>query len=195
MADSLLIQFDHHAAERDLIGNMILAYGELEIGVMHLLQATLNGDSKTALRALYRLRSESNRLEVADALVRPRLDEQKLDGAWQEAYAALKCCKEIRNQYAHGQFLNDRGQLRFGDLDKAAQNKGPDSKIIMRPISLAVLKKQMAYFEYAEHQIMWIGDRYRIATNQPRLIQRKVPKPKKVQPPTLDSRGPEHFPQ
>jgi hypothetical protein len=174
---------------------MILAYGELEIGVMDLVAATMGGDTKTAVRALYRLRSESNRLEVADALVTPKLAEHKLDGAWNEAYAAMKDCKTIRNNYAHGQWVNDKGQLRFGDLDKAALTKGPKCEIKLRPITMGVLKEQMAYFEYAEHQIMWIGDQYRLATDQQRRVVKKVPKPKKVPPPRHDSRGEECSPR
>lgn len=67
MANSLLIQFDKHPRKREMIGKLILAYGELEITIMDLVAATMGGDTKTAVRALYRLRSESNRLEVADA--------------------------------------------------------------------------------------------------------------------------------
>ena len=194
MVESLLIQFDYHSAERRLIGKIILAYGELEIAVMQLLATTLNGDTYTAVRTLYRLRSESNRLEVADALVSPHLSKHTLNGAWCEAYAAMKCCKAIRNNYAHGQWLSHRGQLRFGDLDKAALTKGPSCAITMRPLSLATLKKQWAYFEYTHHQLAWIDYRYATLTGQPRTVPGKVPKPRKVSPPKLDSRGEAHFP-
>ena len=169
---------------------MVLAYGEIEVCVMNLLQATLGGDTNTAVRALYRLRSESNRLEVADALIVPKLTPY-LRGAWSEAYAAIKRCKQIRNQYAHGLFINDGGQLRFGDLDEAAQGKSEKSEIKLRPISLAALERQIGYFEYAMHQTLWIGDRYRIKTGQLRQIAQRVPKPKKVLPPKLDSHGEE----
>lgn len=195
MVESLLIQFDYHSEERRLIGKIILAYGELEIAVMQLLTTTLRGDTNTAVRTLYRLRSESNRLEVADALVSPQLAQHKLAGAWDEAYAAMKCCKSIRNNYAHGQWLSDRGQLRFGDLDKAALTKGPNCAITMRPLSLAILKKQWAYFQYAHHQLAWIDYRYATLTAQPRVFPGKVPKPKKVPPPKLDSRGEVRFPR
>ena len=96
MADSLLLNFKHHPEERKAIADLILAYGDLESSLLNLLQAALNGDTYTAVRAMYRVRSESNRLEIVDALVTPRLAEQKLDGAWGEAYAAMKCCMGIR---------------------------------------------------------------------------------------------------
>ena len=189
MADSLLLNFKHHPEERKAIADLILAYGDLESSLLNLLQAALNGDTYTAVRAMYRVRSESNRLEIVDALVTPRLAEQKLDGAWGEAYAAMKCCMGIRNRYAHSQWLHDDGELRFGNLDEAANKKGPKCKIVMLPLSAGVLTEQRRYFEYAHHQINWIGDRYRLATDQKRLTKARIPKPKRISPPRLDSRG------
>lgn len=187
MASSLLLQFKNHGRKLDLIGRIILAYGELEIGLMDLLKATLNGDTKTAVSTLYRLKSESNRLEIADALVTPRLAEHKLDGAWNEAYAAMKCCKDIRNVYAHGQWLDDKGHLRVGDLEIPAIHKGPECSIKLRAVTTFELKEQLAYFQYAHHQMAWISDKYRLTTGQPRLIEQKIPKPKKVHPPKFGS--------
>src|SRR4051812_1214624 len=119
--DSILLQLDRHPAERDLIGKIILSYGVLEVALMEAVKAALGGDVYTANRVLFRLKSESNRLEVADALVRPQFSKHELGPAWEEAYGAFKFCKGIRNTYAHSTWISDeRGVLRFGDLEKAA---------------------------------------------------------------------------
>lgn len=189
MANSLLIQFERHPAELAAVGKIVLAYGELEFAFMDTLRAVLNEDLGRAARTIYRLKSESNRLEIADALLAPALADYPFGGMWNEAYCALKFCKNIRNQYAHAQWVNDDGQLRFGDLDEAAQSKGDKFKIRLRPISLAALTKQLAYFEYAHHLVMWIGDQVRLAEGQPRMVAAKVPKPKKAVQPKTDSLG------
>ena len=67
---SILIELDKHPTERDLIGKIVLAYGVLEVALLDNVRAALGGDINTATRAIYRLKSEGNRLEVADALVR-----------------------------------------------------------------------------------------------------------------------------
>lgn len=189
MADSLLIQFERHPAELAVVGKIVLAYGELELAFMDTVRAVLNEDLARSARIIYRLKSESNRLEIADALLAPALGAYAFGGMWNEAYCALKFCKNVRNQYAHAQWVNDDGQLRFGDLEEAAQSKGDKFKIRLRPISLAALKKQLAYFEYAHHLIMWLGDQVRLVNGQPRMIDVKVPKPKKVIQPKPDSLG------
>ena len=189
MADSLLIQFENHQAELAIIGKLVLAYGELEFATMDVVRAVMGGNTEKAVKALYRLRSESNRLELADALVAGDIRDKKFGGHWHEAYCALKTCKNIRNQFAHGQFIGDDGLLRFGDMDEAATSKGKDFKIRMRPIHLSTLKTQLDYFGYTHHVLMWLGDQIRIESGQSRLIGPKVPKPKRVAPPKPDSRG------
>jgi hypothetical protein len=195
MADSLLIQFENHQAELAIIGKLVLAYGELEFAIMDVVRAVMGGNTEKAVKAMYRLKSESTRLELADALVAGDIRNKKFGGYWHEAYCALKTCKTIRNQYAHGQFIGDNGLLRFGDMDEAANNKGKEFKIRMRPIHLSTLNSQLVYFEYAHHVLMWLADQIRLESGQPRLIGPKVPKPKKVAPPKFDSRGEERPPR
>lgn len=187
MVNSLLIQFENHHSELAIIGKLVLAYGDLEFAVMDLVRATMGGNTEKAVKSLYRLRSESNRLELADALIAGDLKQKSFGGYWNEAYAALKVCKTIRNQFAHSQFVSN-GVLRFGDLDEAAASKGDSFKIRLRPIHLDTLQSHLAYFEYAHHILMWLADQVRLESGQARLIAEKVPKPKKVTRPNLDSR-------
>jgi hypothetical protein len=190
--DSILTLLDRHPAERDLIGRIILAYGVLEVALMEAVKAALGGDVYTANRVLFRLKSESNRLEVADALVRPRYSEQNLGPAWEAAYAAFKFCKGIRNTYAHSAWISDEhGVLRFGDLEKSANTRMGKSSTNFRPLTRAVLEQQFAYFTHADHLILWATDQYQTATGQERKLPEGqfVLKPKKVPLPKLDSRG------
>lgn len=90
MTDTLLVQFEGHQAELALIGKMVMAYGELEFALMDLVRSLMDGKTEKAVKVLYRLRSESNRLEVADALIVPDIRDKPFAGHWNEAYSALK---------------------------------------------------------------------------------------------------------
>lgn len=170
----------------------------LEVALLEAVKAAMHGDTYTATRILFRLKSESNRLEVADAIIRPQFTSQKLGGAWQEAYAAFKCCKNIRNTYAHSTWISDpQGVLRFGDLEKAANTKEGASTIRFRPLTRQVLEEQFAYFTHADHLILWATDQFQIATKQERKLSEEqfVTKPQRISPPRLDSREAAHSPQ
>lgn len=189
---SILTMLDQHPDERDLIGKIILAYGVLEVSLLECVRSALNGDIYTATRVLYRLKSESNRLEVADALVRHKMAEQKLGAAWEDAYGAFKFCKNIRNSYAHSTWISDpHGTLRFGDLEKSAKTAVGQSKISFRPLTKPILEKQFAYFAREDHLILWCLDQYQKATGLPRKLpdNQHVTKPKRVPRPRPDSRG------
>lgn len=196
MEHSILIELDKHPEERDLIGRIILAYGVLEVALLEAVSAVLGNDINMATRAIYRLKSESNRLEVADALVRPKMTAQKLGPAWEEAYGAMKWCKGVRNTYAHSQWVSDpAGILRFGDLDKAAKSSGEKCQINMRPLTAPILRKQFAYFTQADHLLLWALDQYQKAAGLPRKLpdDQHVTKPTRIPQPKLDSRGEAHF--
>ena len=189
MSNSLLVQFESHQAELAIIGRLILSYGELEFATMDLIRAIFGGNTEKAVKSFYRLRSESNRLELADALVSGDLKDKPYGGHWNEAYSAMKHCKNIRNQFAHGQFIGDKGLLRFGDMDESAASRGETFKIRLRPIHVHTLQEQLNFFEYTHHVLLWLADQVRLDSGQARLIDNKIPKPKKVAPPKRDSRG------
>jgi len=189
---SILFELDKHPEERDLIGRIILGYGVLEVSLLHCVKAALNSDMYTANRVLYRLKSESNRLEVADALVRHKMAAHKLESAWSDAYGAYKLCKNIRNTYAHSTWMSaPDGTLRFGDMEKAAKTPSGKSEIQFRPLTKRLLEKQFAYFSHSNHLILWAVDQYQKAAGLPRRLPdgQYVIKPKRTPPPKLDSRG------
>ena len=193
---SLLIQFENHPAERDIIGKLILAYGELEFLLLDLVRATLETSNEedepsaivTAVRILYRLRSEANRLQVADAIARPKMTTLELLDPYLEAYSAIFTCKNIRNRYAHAQFLSAHGHLRFGDLDAVAKTTEPDVQINFRLLTLEQLKKEFEYFVYAEHALMYAANQLRLKTGQELPQGAVIRKPQRIPAPKLGNR-------
>jgi hypothetical protein len=65
------LPFDRFRREGDIIGRMILEYGDLEWSLC-LLVSHVIGDLDIALKALYRSRGETQRIDIADALIRNR---------------------------------------------------------------------------------------------------------------------------
>lgn len=189
---SILVQLDQHPEERDPIGKIILAYGVLEVSLLECVRTALDNDIYTATRVLYRLKSESNRLEVADALVRPRMEAHALRPIWEDAYGAYKLCKNIRNSYAHSMWVSDSdGTLRFGDLEKAGNTRIGKSDINFRPLTKAVLIDQFGYFTHAHHLMLYALDQLQTSAKLPRKLPdgQFVLKPKRTPQPKLDSRG------
>lgn len=188
MASSLLITLDQFPKERDLIARMILAYGEIEFAMLDILGAIFK-NQQTAVRTLYQLRSESHRLNIVEAIATPWFEAAGIGGHFTEGMTAAFHCKTIRNQYAHCTFLTDDGVLRFAQLEETAKSKGASCQVVARPLTLALLEQQSAYFDYADHQILWLDHTYRVKNGQPVHSNAQIPKPKRLSPPKLSSRG------
>lgn len=185
---TLLIHLDQFPKERDLIARMILAYGELEFAMMDILAATLN-DSAAAVRTLYQLRSESNRQAVVEAIAQPSFERAGLGGQFAEAMSAVNHCKAYRNQYAHCHWLAVGKILHFTLLEATAKGKGETCVVKNTPITLELLELQWAYFEYADHCLLWLDNEFRISVGLPIRGEGTIPKPKRISPPKRDSRG------
>lgn len=145
-------------------------------------------DGTTAVRTLYQLRSESNRLSVFEAIAQPWFDQVKLGGQFKEGIDAAYHCKNIRNQYAHCHWLDVNGVLKFCQLEEVARSKAANAEIKAHPISLPLIKEQSTYFDYTDHMLLWLNFKYRLKTNQSPRTEGIIPKPKRISPPKLNSR-------
>ena len=185
---TLLIQLENFPRERELISRMILAYGELEFAMMDLLAATLN-DSTAAVRTLFQLRSESNRQAVVEAIAQPSFNRVGLGGQFSEAMAAVGHCKNYRNQYAHCHWAECGGILYFTQLETTAKKKGANCTVLNIPITVQLLEKQWKYFEFTDHMLLWLDNKYREKSGLPIRGEGEIPQPRRVPPPKRDSRG------
>lgn len=188
MGGTLLVQFRGFRAERDLIAKMLLSYGELEFFMLDILTVAIN-DSNAAIRTMYQLRSEANRLAVAEALCTPKFATVNLGGQFKEGVTAMFHCKNIRNQFAHCTWISNKGVLNFANLEEPAKTTGEaKAKVTAHPITRALLQQQFAYFEYTSHMLLWLTQQYRKKTNQ-ELLGPMPPKPRQLVPPKLHSHG------
>jgi hypothetical protein len=188
MTAALLAEFIEYPAERELIGQMLLAYGELEFALLGCLCEVLTEDVHTTTKVLFRVNGEAARIRVADAILRPEFSKhRKLKDKWITAYSALRHCKNIRNQYAHCHWQLHEGKLSFIDLDQDAQADDDVLKVGFRPIDLPLLQRQNEYFEYAASWLYFLRDRLMRAAGRELDIP-PFPEPKSIPKPPLDSR-------
>jgi hypothetical protein len=180
----LLHVFDEFPAERDAIGRMLIAYGDIEFGLLMLVSAALSNDTDTAMRILFRARGESARIEIADALIRPGFKKVDLDGKWSNAYGAAKICKNIRNQYAHCHWLPVGSIMTFLDFDSDARQPEGEIKLTQKTFNLVLLSSQQQYFEYCLEMIWFLEQEYKKRAGLP-VSDLLEPEPKSRAAPLL----------
>lgn len=135
-----------HPNEATIIGRLLAGYSELEFSLLVCLVAALNSDTPTAFKIMFRLRGESSRIDIADAIMHSRYKDAGLSSEYAEAIGAIRFCKDVRNQYAHAHWQGDMlGGLHFFDLENAAkQNTGGSIK--SKYVDVPLLTAQETYF-------------------------------------------------
>ncbi len=142
--DSILDAFQRHPAEAAIIGRMLAGYGELEFELHSCLGAALDCDEE-AMRAMFRVRGEKQRIEIADALMRKRYHAIGLGEQYCEAIGAMHWCRTCRNRYAHCHWWSDTNGLFFLSLETAARRNSDPIRIRFLPIDMPLLQEQEAF--------------------------------------------------
>ena len=110
-----------HLLEARLIGQLVLAYGELEMMVAVLLGNTM-GNRSPAFKMMFRIVGELARIGAADAMMRDKYSEVGLETEYAEAIAAVRFCVGVRNQFAHCHWGDDiHAGLFFTNLQEPAK--------------------------------------------------------------------------
>ena len=151
----ILPQFRRRPEEAAIIGRILAGYGDLEFFLYICVSESIN-DSDVALGVLYRARGESQRIEIADAILHPIFESASLFPAYKDARDALHHCRAIRNQYAHCQWHSDTSQgLFFCNLDEAAQHRGRNIPLKFVHVDATLLADQEEYFAYAQAMLAY----------------------------------------
>lgn len=139
--------FDHFRHEGDVIGRLVIEYGELE-WTLCLLVSHVVEDFDLAVKALYRSRGEAQRISLADALIRNRID-QRSKQIYEETIARMRTCLKIRNQYAHSNWLRSaQDQLCYVDIEELADRNEvalPEKLDIYR-VDMVIIDDQVRFF-------------------------------------------------
>jgi hypothetical protein len=112
-------------------------------------------DFDTVLKAMFRARGETARIDIADAFGRHYYDGLKLGTEFSIAISATRYCLRIRNQYAHCAWWNDHsGKLAFANLEDIAKANTFLNDLVTLPtyhVDVPILSDQEKFFVYVDH--------------------------------------------
>jgi len=184
MADIIMPAFLDYQKEAAIIGRLLAGYGELEYDLSICLGATLE-KAETAVRTLFRVRGEKQRIDTADALMRDVYISNELGNEYCEAIGNMHWCRTCRNQYAHCHWLGQENGLYFTNLETSAKKHGP---IILNLLNVDVplLEEQEAYFKYTQRLLTYLYHEHEKKagkfSNHPFPAPKKQPRPRLYNP-------------
>jgi hypothetical protein len=86
--------------EMAMVGRLLTRYADLEIALLNTVQWARR-DLDATLKKMFRTRSNTQRIDVADALGRQVYRDLKLGTQFEMAVCDMHFCRLIRNQYSH----------------------------------------------------------------------------------------------
>jgi hypothetical protein len=183
MTRSIMPAFARYPEEAQIICHLLAGYGEIEYELAMCVAAII-GNVEIAIRTMFRMRAEGQRLEVADALVRYKYEEAGLGPQYKDGFDAAVHCKKIRNQFAHCHWTDhpERG-LEFVNLAEAAKRRSGQSRVTIHRINLPLLREQEAYFCYTSDCLSFVHKEYLRLDG--RLKEHPFSMPPKRQQPSL----------
>ena len=183
---SILDVFKQFPKEAQIVGHLLAVYSTLEIDLMHCVQVPRE-DFDTVLKAMFRPRGETSRIDIADAFGRQVYRELELGTEFEMALSAMRNCLKIRNQYAHCVWWDDWSKkLAFANLeDIANSNEKQKGLRDLKPfhVDVPLLESQSNYFEYTDQLLSWVTWEGRVRDKK--LEKHIFPKPAQLAPPDL----------
>jgi hypothetical protein len=179
----LMPAFQRFPKEAAIIGRLLAGYGEVDF-TLAMLAAKICGDEETILRAIFRMRTEGARLDLADTLIGPKLEPYpRLAGRYSYAIGCANWCRNLRNQYAHCHWSDDDSAgLFFTNLEKAADKASGFHRRWLH-VDVPLLEKQEEYFIHTRRCLWHLTSEWlaKIGEQQPYLwpMPKRVPEPRK----------------
>ena len=157
---SILRAFEAAPMEAAILGRLLAGYGELEFEFCNCVAAVLD-DRQSAIRTLFRVRSEDSRILIGDGIMRSKYIAADLADGYGEMLGALKYCKSVRNQYAHCHWMHEPAKgLFFTKVADAAKAATGELKHTFFHVSAPLLNEQEQYFCYCEAWLLYLQSEY-----------------------------------
>ena len=113
--------FEKFRVEAAIIGRLVVGYGELELDLCNCIAMWNNFNE--SFKTMFSTRSETKRINIAEALGREPYAKLTLGDCFDEAITGMRYCVQVRNQYAHRSFLENKGVLAFVNLEEPAKRE------------------------------------------------------------------------
>lgn len=145
-----------------IIGRILVDYGELELDLMNCVQVARNRDMNSTLKAMFRIRGEMNRIQIADALGRISYTTLGLGAEFEMMIDALDYCRKVRNKYAYAYWHdpNIGEDLCYVSLEELASEAAPVNDLTNLTfffIDEPLLLNQEAHFDFVRRLIMYLN--------------------------------------
>lgn len=157
--------FDRCPREGDLLGRLLAGYGELELEMCACVAATTD-DLNGAIKMLFSIRGEYNRIKTANSMMKAAYASAGLASKYNRTMANMDWCRTVRNQYAHCNWYHTTSEgLCFVDLERTAKLKTKITSVVAHryPIDAVLLKRQETYFAYVRECYWHLAEAYGIA--------------------------------
>jgi hypothetical protein len=178
--------------EAAIIGRLIPAYGEFEYIFAYCAGHVLD-DADRAIKLAFRLRSEINRFDACDALIRGPAIKAGLEKQYLDTHTAMSYCRKIRNQYAHCHWAyHPTAGLFFVDLEPSAKEHSTIT-YDWKHVDQKLLERQEAYFIYCLQCLNFLQGALAVKPRRP-MISPPFPMPKGRQKPPLHNPQDLHIP-
>jgi hypothetical protein len=173
--------------EAKIIGSILAGYTDLEVGLLNCIQVVRSFEFDTVLKAMFRVRGETNRIKIADSLGRVPYRELDLEGSFIKVIGAMSFCMKVRNQYAHCVWWDDNTKkLAFANLEEVAKLDTFQSDLqhlTAYHADVPLLGAQEAYFAYTDDLTTWINYEGRFRAGK--LRNQPGPEPQLIEQPPL----------
>jgi hypothetical protein len=158
--ETLVPQFETFKEEGAVIGRLLTGYGTMEVSLASCVAMAV-GDLDMTIKAMFRARGETQRIDIADAIGRKPYERHKLGTLFAEAIGGMRYCLRIRNQFAHGRWHDPLvGRLCFVDMEEIATKNEVINDYLgltLRYVTVPLLKQHEEYFLYIENQILYLN--------------------------------------
>ncbi len=186
--------FHNHKPEAIIIGRLLAGYGELEFG-MCLACGHIGGGLDKSIKTLFHKRDATARITRAYGIGHLASNKGAYRKLYERAFAAMRHCLLIRNQYAHAIWMYGyNGGLRFSDLEEIARDPHKASNtadLTQYVVTEALLQEQEAYFLYAHE--LWTYLNYEAQKRAGILPSHSVSIPSVIPKPRLHILAPDKF--
>ena len=142
-----------------IVGRLLVDYSDLEISLMHCV-SNVRGDLDSTLKAMFRVRGETPRINIADALAHQEYSKLGMQDQFAEAIAAMRYSLKIRNKFTHSYWHNPLDGLCYVSLEDLAET---NDKVLDLAgldffyLDITLLERHQAYFRYTEGLLAFVN--------------------------------------
>lgn len=155
--------------------------------------AQSRGDLNSTLKAMFRVRGETSRINIAEALGQQQYDEFGLQTEFREAVSAMRYCLKIRNRFTHSYWhspLDGLCYVALEDLAETAEIVTDLSKLDFFYLDIELITRHLAYFRYTDDALRFANYEGRVRAGK--LQSHIVSRPKQLERPPLYTRKRAH---